>query len=89
MPYIRDLEREPLKELTDQIQKTVADGPSCTEGQLNYLMTRLAKAYVERCGTNYKTINAVMGVFSSAQAEFYRRVAVPYEMDKQATNGDV
>lgn len=60
-----------------------------TPGELNYLMTQLAIHYVEDHGLSYTTINDIMGVFSCAQAEFYRRVAVPYETNKIIENGDV
>lgn len=89
MPYIPKSEREQFRELTDLIDKTIGDGPSCTKGQLNYLMTRLAHAYVARCGKNYNTMNDVMGVFKCAGDEFYRTQITPYEEEKRKLNGDV
>lgn len=58
-------------------------------GELNFAMTTLASEYVRRRAINYSVLNEVMGVFSSAQAEFYRRVVVPYEDVKLSQNGDV
>ena len=60
-----------------------------TPGELNYAMTMLAIEYAKRWGISYTTFNEVMGVFASAQAEFYRRVVVPYENIKREENGDV
>jgi hypothetical protein len=52
-------------------------------------MTRLAHAYVESHGLSYTVGNDVMGVYSSSQAEFYRRVLAKYEDSKIEANGDV
>jgi hypothetical protein len=60
-----------------------------SSGELNYAITRVALAYLADHGLSYSTINDIMGAFSGAQAEFYRRVAVPYENKKIAANGDV
>jgi hypothetical protein len=37
----------------------------------------------------YERLNRAMGVLACVQAEFYRRVAAPYEDQKIAENGDV
>lgn len=63
--------------------------PIDTAGELNYLMTQLARKYIRDHGLRYEHINAVMGVFAAAGTEFYRRVAAPYEDTKVAENGDV
>jgi hypothetical protein len=89
MPYIPKSEREQFQELTELINKTIIEGPSCTKGQLNYLMTKLALAYMSRCGKNYNTMNDVMGVFTNAANEFYRVQVAPYEDLKIDENGDV
>lgn len=57
-------------------------------GELNYLFTIIAKSYFKAHG-NYQGINDILGAFEGAKAEFYRRVAVPYEDKKIADNGDV
>lgn len=58
-------------------------------GELNYKISVLIRDYVNIKGLNYQTINDVMGALTSAQLEFYRRVAAPYEDKKIQENGDV
>jgi hypothetical protein len=79
MPYIPKDRRESL-----------ADDPNMqTAGELNFALTCCIKAYLGRHGLSYQSINDVTGALVNAQAEFYRRVAVPYEHLKMSTNGDV
>lgn len=79
MPYITKSERE-----------TLANGmPPSTPGELNYAITKLLNDYIDEHRLNYAVINAIVGALECAKAEFYRRVAVPYENSKMATNGDV
>lgn len=82
MPYISRVNR-PAFEALQQLERI--EGP----GELNYALTLLAKRYVELHGLSYKTVNDVLGALDGAKAEFYRRVAVPYEDKKIAENGDV
>lgn len=80
MPYIKQADRI----LLDR------DGwDASTPGDLNYQITRLIRDYWRRSKGNYQTINDVMGALTGAQAEFYRRVAAPYEDTKIDENGDV
>ena len=60
-----------------------------TAGELNYAITDLIRSYIVVRTLSYQTINDILGALTGAQAEFYRRVAVPYENMKMATNGDV
>lgn len=86
MPYIKQVERDNLDSLVHEMGKTVIG----TEGNLNYLITRLCQRYVdENKPFGYKTVNAVVGVLECAKLEFYRRVASAYEDKKIAENGDV
>ena len=79
MPYITPERREPLRQSRD----------ANTPGELNFLLTLEIKAYVERRGLCYQTINDVLGALEGATREFYRRVAEPYEDAKIRDNGDV
>lgn len=56
------------------------------DGALNYAVTRIMKELYEPRYFNY---NRAMGVLSSIQAEWYRRVIGPYEDKKIQENGDV
>jgi len=78
MPYITQRSRNDLK-----------DGrPALTPGELNYQITKLIDEYVGH-NLTYTKINDVVGVLECAKQEFYRRVAAPYEDEKQQANGDV
>lgn len=45
--------------------------------------------YLLTCGIKYKHINDICGVLEAVKAEFYRRVAAPYEDLKIKENKDV
>jgi hypothetical protein len=60
-----------------------------TPGELNYMLTALLVNYLGDHGTNYTTLNSIIGALECAKQEFYRRVVVPYERVKEAQNGDV
>jgi hypothetical protein len=60
-----------------------------TPGELNFAITTLLVEYTMRKGLFYSTINDVMGAVEGAKAEYYRRVAAPYEDTKREKNGDV
>jgi hypothetical protein len=77
MPYIEQNYRE-----------GAATAP-LTPGELNYAFTKLIDGYLAQKGLTYAHINDCLGALEGAKLEFYRRVAVPYENDKRAANGDV
>lgn len=79
MPYIEEERRAALK----------AGATPQTPGELNFVMTEWVAIYCLAHGLSYQTINDVLGAFDGASKEFYRRVAVPYEDQKIAANGDV
>lgn len=81
MPYIPQDRRDAL---IDPSFTTIQ-----TPGELNYVITMTLIQYVEQHGLSYQTINDIMGVLSAAGWEFYRRIALPYENNKIAANGDV
>ena len=87
MPYITSAERARLDAASDAIDAVITAETSA--GELNYLVTRLAKAYVAAKGLRYEHLNAVVGALESAKGEFQRRVVAPYEDKKIAENGDV
>lgn len=63
-------------------------------GELNYALTRLVDAYLtgraqEAGRVRYAHLNEAIGVLECAKLELYRRVAAPYEDEKQAESGDV
>lgn len=89
MPYISQNDRIKLNNLVESLKCAVSDRHISTPGQLNYIFTVLAKAYVAEKSLTYTTLNDVVGVFESAKAEFQRRVVNPYEDAKIKEHGDV
>jgi len=70
--------------------RTVLDThPACKSGELNYLFTTAMLDYLRERGLSYQSINDCIGALEAAKLEFYRRVVVPYEIEKCFTNGDV
>ena len=87
MPYILPDDRFKLKDATDAIAAAIDH--STTAGDLNYMISLMAKAYIDAKGLRYEHLNAVVGALDSCKAEFQRRVVAPYEDQKIGENGDV
>lgn len=84
MPYIPQRDRDrfdiDIATLVDHIR---------TEGELNFVITELARGFAHRRGGNYAAYNATIGVLEAAKLEFYRRKVAPYEDRKIEENGDL
>ena len=87
MPYILPDDRRKLKTATDAV--TAAIDETTTAGDLNFMISLMAKAYIDAKGLRYEHLNAVVGALDSCKAEFQRRVVAPYEDKKISENGDV
>jgi hypothetical protein len=71
-------------------QRADAEFRPVTPGHLNFAITRLMIDYLyRRPQPCYTDLNDCLGALEGAKLEFYRRVVVPFEEDKKATNGDV
>ena len=57
-------------------------------GQLNYVLTQVVKAYIERNDESYQTYNDIMGALEGCKLELYRRMIAAYEDRKIEENGD-
>jgi hypothetical protein len=92
MPYIKHKSRTELEPTITSLIFTLReleheDPEANIEGCVNYIFsTILATMYP---GTSYRNINDAMGILSSAQAEYYRKVAAPLENQKEFENGPV
>lgn len=85
MPYIQNPRRNAFDADINRLAENILE-----IGELNYVITRLALKYLHSLGTpTYGQLNAIVGVFAAAGAEFYRRVVIPYEDSKKTVNGDV
>ena len=84
MPYIKKDRREVVEIM---IQTPLPYVSSLTEGELNYMLTRIVDTWAKPL--SYDRIAKATGVLENVKQEFYRRVAVPYEDKKLRENGDV
>jgi hypothetical protein len=83
MPYIKQEDR---KKFDPGIERLAIPE---TEGDLNYVLTRICHRYLKAVGINYKNYNSVIGVLECAKLELYRQHVGVYENLKIAQNGDV
>jgi len=88
MPYIEAKDREEFKDVLDELW-SIINQRGISNGEMNYVMSMLAKFYIDKHGLSYNTGSDVIKAFECAKLEFYRRVVAPYENDKCETNGDV
>jgi hypothetical protein len=93
MPYIAICLRKHIDEqlnlnkLVDFIsKKDTRDG--IMEGELNYIISRIVKAYITSYPCYYQ-YNSAIGALECAKQEIYRRHIAPYEELKIHENGDI
>lgn len=84
MPYIKQEDRKKFDADLEKLGAAID-----AEGELNYCITRLCHAYIEKHGLRYHNIARISGVLSNVESEFYRRVATPYEDLKISESGDI
>ena len=95
MPYINRDKRRILDPYIDQLHQALVDLETDDElnnmeGNVNYIVTRLLiMVYGDKTSTSYSNINDAMGVLASVGAEYYRKVAAPYEDQKEFDNGHI
>jgi len=92
MPYIKSEDRAYLRNITSEYHKADIRTP----GELNYLISKLCKSYLDAkkhsgdgYEANYQAFNDVMGALEGAKLELYRRRIAPYEDTKIIENGDI
>ena len=96
MPYVT----QNMRYLVDTIVYSLADeiqamGPEFNlqdheyrAGILNYVITKLLKE-VYGDDLRYKDINEIIGMLECCKQEYYRKIAAPYEDQKERENGPV
>lgn len=97
MPYINEMRRQKLDPIVDQLVHALSelqldnfDDKNNTEGNLNYFISKLIReVYGNRNNTSYAAINDVVGMLECVKQEYYRKVAAPYENQKEHDNGTV
>jgi hypothetical protein len=92
MPYIVDEKRNVLdphiEAILNALRELESDDPSNNmEGNINYIITRILHRVYKDGG--YRGVNDAMGAVFCASLEFYRKVAAPYEDQKEFENGPV
>lgn len=96
MPYIDPKQREELDPYIDQIVglirlNTLAglQQEKNLDGVVNYTVSRIVCGAFGQKGWRYNLIARVVGCLECVKAEFYRRLAGPYEDKAIAKNGDL
>jgi len=69
MLYIKPERRQTLDQHADAMNP----------GELNYLLAQVCRGYLYQAGSNYSTMNDIVGALECAKAEFYRLVVAPFE----------
>lgn len=91
MPYIAQPKRDVLDPhidgLLNALRELECDDPlNNMEGNLNYIITTLAKRTI---APGYRGINDMVGMLECAKLELYRKIAAPYEDQKEFEHGVV
>jgi len=89
MPYIKPERREDIHVNKGKISEIIRMSSIRTAGELNFAITTLCIDYLDLKGLSYQNINEIIGVLECAKQEFYRKVAVPYEEEKELENGSI
>ena len=87
MPYIKGQDRKKFDDILTVLEAKLPEIK--TEGELNYLITKICHIYLKLKGERYSTYNAILGALEGVKLELYRRRVSNYEDDKIAQNGDV
>jgi hypothetical protein len=91
MPYIPKERREKIERLLTQVaDEIVLSDASFWDGELNFAISYLVSDVMKPLtGWRYHWIARAYAVFLMAGAEFYRRVAIPYEDKAIELNDDL
>lgn len=94
MPYIPKDKREKYDSLIDSLACILNDLYSNDElsGEMNYILFRLALLLSNNNSggkRNYARMAVIRSALDEARDEFWRRVMIPYEIEKTEMNGDV
>jgi hypothetical protein len=92
MPYIKQEDRDKFNGETEHCMYSFIEKVGRkidTAGEFNFVVTTLAKEYLEKHGENYQHYNDLLGALEGIKLELYRRQVAPYEDKKIEENGDV
>lgn len=91
MPYITKDKRYKLDDAINELSNVLNEELDVDdiEGNLNFTITSLIDDHFSRSRVNYKNINALIGMLECCKIELYRKLAAPYEDQKERENGVV
>lgn len=89
MPYILSERRDKLIVRVPMLGEVVDYQAIECAGDLNFVITYIAKQLLVAKGENYQNYNDILGALEGAKLELYRRQIAPYEDKKIKENGDV
>ena len=84
MPYIKKENRPKFKEAALQLGNSAESA-----GDLNYIITEITHQFLKKKGVRYENINELIGMLECCKLELYRKIAAPYEDQKELENGAV
>lgn len=91
MPYIkqdkRDVLNPAIETMLNALRELECDDPSNDMGgNLNYAFTKI----LHQCyGERYAEMAQAVSVLEMCKLEYYRKIAAPYETQKEFENGEV
>lgn len=85
MPYVNKIVRSKWLNVLNLIEECGLRNP----GELNFLLTMICRLYLRQHGQGYQNHNAILGVLTAMQHEWYRRLTAPYEDVKIEEHGDL
>ena len=86
MPYVKSERRQIIQSDYDD---AIYPNTILNAGDLNFAISKILVAYLKNNGTQYRTINDILGALEGAKLEFVRRIMNPYEDQKIIENGDI
>jgi len=92
MPYLGDVKRRMELDPAlgpDEPWGGLASSAPHDGAELNYVICRLADAFIHDHGLSYHVLEEVIGALECAKQEIVRRIIGPYEALKMEQNGDV
>lgn len=87
MPYINQEARKVYDPHIDALCEELFES-DWNVGHMNYIIYRIMIRFFT-LRRSYQTINDIKGVLGNVWSEFYRKMAVPYEEDKEKDNGGI
>lgn len=88
MPYIKQDDRVKYYPAIDELLKMLPRDDTLA-GEINFVISKLLKLYVDHNGRSYKTYNTLVGALECIKLELYRTRVAPYEDKCIEKNGDI